>query len=108
MDAPILVPTVCEASIASLLTSPNRQDEERHLRSSYPALREVSRDGHDELIHLRGLFPTQYLRQITQAVVSLVECERLIINHIEVIAPTGGNSIGYRHRRATIMGGRPY
>ena len=128
MDAPIQVPTDSEASIPSLLTTLNQQDEERHRRSGYavlrevsrecheerhrrsgyPVLREVSRDGHDELIHLRGPIPSHYLKQVAQAVVGKIEGGRLIINHIEVVAPTGGNSIGHRLRRATTTGGRPY
>jgi hypothetical protein len=40
--------------------------------------------------------------------VGKVESGRLIINHIEVVAPTGRNSIGHRYRRATTTGGRSY
>jgi hypothetical protein len=96
-----------EASSTSLLSTLNQQDEERHGRSGFPVLAEVLLGGQDESIHLRGLFPTHYLKQIAQAVVGKVEGGRLIINDIEVVAPTGGNSIGYRHRRATTTGGRP-
>src|SRR5512135_83251 len=82
MDAPIPVPTDSKASSSSLLTTLNQQDEGRQRRSGYPVLREVSRDGHDEVIHLRGRIPSHYLKQIAQAVVGKVESGRLIINHI--------------------------
>jgi len=108
MDAPLPVPTDSEASSTSLLTTLNQQGEERHRRSGYPVLREVSRDGHDELIHLRGPIPSHYLKQIAQAVVGKIEGGRLIINHIEGVDPTGGKSIGHRLRCATTTGGRPY
>ncbi len=104
MDASIPVPTDSEALSTSLLTILNQQDEGRHRRSAYPVPRQVSRDGHDELLHLRGRIPSDYLKQIAQAVLGKVESGRLIINHIEVVAPTGGNSIGHRFRRATTTG----
>jgi hypothetical protein len=108
MDAPLPVPSDSEASSTSLLTTLNQQGEERHRRCGYPVHREASRDGHDEWIHLHGPIPSHYLKQIAQAVVGKIEGGRLIINHIEGVAPTGGKSIGHRLRRATTTGGRPY
>jgi osmotically-inducible protein OsmY len=66
-----------------------REAEARFRRSGYLALSDVACDVHDGVVHLRGRLPSYYLKQVAQAVAAEVEGVRLVVNRIEVTAPTG-------------------
>jgi hypothetical protein len=68
---------------------------ERALRSSpYLALRNVTCDGQDGVLVLRGCLPTYYLKQVAQAVVARVDGVGQIVNEVEVV--TAGARDGRR------------
>jgi osmotically-inducible protein OsmY len=83
--------TIAAGGTAVLLPPPPRRASaadlaERELRGSpYLALRNVTCDGRDGVLTLRGCLPTYYLKQVAQAVVARVEGVRLIVNEIDVV-----------------------
>src|SRR5262245_39312834 len=68
---------------------------EGRLRSnSYLALKNVSCEGHDRVLTLRGCLPSYYLKQVAQAVVAEVNGVERIDNQIDVVAPARGGASG--------------
>jgi osmotically-inducible protein OsmY len=65
----------------------NLEAEDRFRRSGYFALRDISCDARNGVLHLRGRLPSYYLKQVAQAVAAEVEGVRRVVNRIEVIAP---------------------
>ncbi len=58
---------------------------ERALRNSpYLALRNVACERRDDVLILRGLLPTYYLKQVAQSVAVQVDGVRQVVNEIEV------------------------
>jgi hypothetical protein len=68
--------------------------ERRLRRSGYLALRDVSGELHAGTVRLRGRLPTYYLKQVAQAIVSEIAGVHQVINHIEIVAPTGRPPLG--------------
>jgi osmotically-inducible protein OsmY len=63
-------------------------------RSGYLALRGVTCEDRDGVIHLHGSLPTYYLKQVAQSIASGIDGVRRVVNHIEVLAPSGRTPIG--------------
>jgi hypothetical protein len=55
----------------------------------YLALRDISCEVCDGVLHLRGHLPSQYLKQVAQAAVAEVRGIRGVVNGIEVVARGG-------------------
>ncbi len=61
-------------------------------RSGYSVLRQVRCEFRDGALRLRGVLPSQNLKQFAQEVVSEVHGVREIHNEIEVLTPIGGEA----------------
>jgi carbon storage regulator len=68
--------------------------EDRLRRSGYLALRDIACEVRGGVARLRGRLPTQYLKQVAQAIVAEVEGVIAVSNEIEVIAPRNDSPIG--------------
>jgi osmotically-inducible protein OsmY len=56
-------------------------------RNPYLALKNVSCDGRDGVLVLRGCLPTYYLKQVAQEAVAHLEGLKRIENQIQVVTP---------------------
>lgn len=80
------------ASTTKTHTSVEAADRLR--RSGYLALRDVSCDVRGEHARLLGRVPSQYLKQVAQAIVAGIDGVQGVTNLIEVTAPRVGRPSG--------------
>jgi hypothetical protein len=70
---------------AGAATDPVALARSRLDRTGYAVLRRVRCEFRDGLLRLSGCLPTQYLKQVAQAVVADVEGIVTVVNEIEVV-----------------------
>jgi osmotically-inducible protein OsmY len=63
-------------------------------RNPYLALKNVSCDGQEGVLVLRGCLPSYYLKQIAQEAVARLEGVKAIDNQIQVVAPASRSGRG--------------
>jgi len=82
------IPDVAHAPSASDSNSAfDREIEKRFVGSGYRAFHNLSCLVCDDVVHLRGCLPSQYLKQVAQEIALGMEGVRQVINEIEVSGP---------------------
>jgi osmotically-inducible protein OsmY len=83
----VLNPACAEPATPTRTPHPRLQElaESCLRRNPYLALKNVSCDGRDGVLVLRGCLPTYYLKQVAQEAVAHLEGVKRIENHIQVV-----------------------